>query len=199
MSGCCDAVPTTRVYRRVLWMVMAINAGMFALEMAAGLFGGSVALQADALDFLGDAATYGITLIVLGMGLGWRAGAAMLKGLSMGAFGLWVLVLTAMHIANQELPSAPLMGGVGFLALSANVTSALLLFRHRNGDSNMRSVWLCSRNDAIGNVAVMVAASGVWASGTLWPDVMVGAVIACLALTASVQVVRRAGAELAAA
>ncbi len=186
-------------YRRVLWTVIAINAAMFAVEAAAGLWGRSVALQADALDFLGDTATYAITLMVLGMGIRWRASAAMLKGACMGLFGLWVLAATGYHVIHQSLPSAPLMGGVGTLALAANLVSAVLLFRHRRGDANMRSVWLCSRNDALANIAVIAAAGGVWASASGWPDFAVGAVIAALALSAAVQVLRQARAELAAA
>lgn len=182
-------------YRRVLWVVIAINATMFVVEMAGGLIAGSVSLQADALDFLGDSATYGISLLVLGMSLRWRAGAALIKGTSMGLFGLWVIGATAYHALFPGLPSAPIMGGIGTAALIANMTSALLLYRHRQGDANMRSVWLCSRNDAVSNLAVILAASGVWATETGWPDLIVGAVMAALALSSSYQVIRQARGE----
>ena len=183
-------------YRRVLWTVLVINASMFAGEVFAGVIANSVALQADALDFLGDAASYAITLMVLGLAIKWRASAAILKGVSMGLFGFWVLGLTLYHAIHPHLPTATIMGGVGFLALTANVLSALLLYRYRRGDSNMLSIWLCSRNDAIANIAVMAAAGGVWATGTGWSDLIVGLVIASIAVTASVQVLRQAVAEL---
>jgi len=205
MSGnhdCCGVsgeAPAAGAFRRALMGALAINAAMFVIELAAGVWGKSVALQADALDFLGDAATYAITLMVLGLGIRWRAGAAMLKGLCMGGFGLWVIGVSVHHLLSGALPSAPIMGAIGTLALVANLTSALLLFRHRNGDSNSRSVWLCTRNDAIANVAVIAAASGVWASASGWPDLAVGAVMAALALTSSVAVLRQARGELRAA
>ncbi len=182
--------------RRALWAVLAINAAMFVIEMTAGVWGKSVALQADALDFLGDSATYAMTLMVLGMSLRWRAGAAMIKGLAMGGFGFWVIGMMGYHFIHGSLPSAAIMGSVGTLALAANLLSAVILFGHRKGDSNMRSVWLCTRNDAIANLAVIVAASGVWASGTGWPDLAVGAVIAALALSSSLTVLRQARGEL---
>lgn len=182
-------------YRRVLWIVIAINATMFVVELTGGLIAGSVSLQADALDFLGDSLTYGISLAVLAMSLRWRAGAALVKGASMGLFGVWVIGTSAYHVLYPGLPSAPIMGGIGTAALIANVTSALLLYRHRQGDANMRSVWLCSRNDAISNIAVIIAASGVWATATGWPDLFVGAIMAILAMSSSYQVIRQAKAE----
>jgi Co/Zn/Cd efflux system component len=182
--------------RRVLFIALAINAGMFGVEISAGLVAQSVALQADALDFLGDAATYGITLFVLGMSLRWRAAAALLKGVSMGLFGVFVLGAAIYHIIGGTLPGAGIMGSVGFAALVANVICALMLIGFREGDANMRSVWLCSRNDAIGNVAVMAAAAGVFATDTGWPDVGVAALMAALAFTASWQVTRQALREL---
>jgi len=193
----CDAAPAAAVgaYRRVLWVVIAINAAMFVVEMTGGLIAGSVSLQADALDFLGDSLTYAISLAVLSMSLRWRAGAALFKGASMGLFGLWVIGNTAYHALFPGLPSAPIMGGIGFAALIANVASAVLLYRHRQGDANMRSVWLCSRNDAISNIAVIVAASGVWATATGWPDLIVGGIMAALALSSSYQVIRQAKGE----
>ncbi len=194
-----DDVPILKVYRRVLWSVLAINAFMFVVEMTAGVWGKSVALQADALDFLGDSATYAMTLIVLGMSLRWRAGAAMIKGLAMGGFGTWVMATTVYHMTQGTLPDFAVMGGVGALALFANIVSVGLLYRFRQGDSNMRSVWLCSRNDVVANIAVIMAASGVWASATGWPDLAVGGVIAALALSSSFVVIRQARGELRAA
>ncbi len=200
MDACC--APTTSpldtpAYRRVLWLALGVNAAMFFIEAGAGLAAGSVALQADALDFLGDAANYGLSLFVLSMALMWRARAALVKGASMGLFGLWVIVAAAMSAVAGGTPSAPVMGAVGALALAANVGVALLLYRYRNGDANMRSVWLCTRNDAIGNVAVMAAAVGVFGTGSAWPDIAVAAIMASLALAAALQVIRSAMGELA--
>ncbi len=192
----CHAARAEASYRRVLWTVLAINAAMFLIEAGAGLGAGSVALQADALDFLGDAANYGISLFVLGMAIRWRARAALVKGASMGLFGLWVLGATAYNVIFLKLPDALVMGSVGALALLANGLVALLLFRYRGGDSNRRSVWLCSRNDAIGNFAVLAAASGVFATGTAWPDLAVASIMATLAVWAAVQGVHQAVAEL---
>jgi Co/Zn/Cd efflux system component len=191
--------PTTARLRRVLFIALVINGGMFGVEISAGLAAQSVALQADALDFLGDAATYGITLFVLAMSLRWRAAAALLKGVSMGLFGVFVLGAALYHTIGGTLPGAGIMGSVGFAALIANVICALMLIGFREGDANMRSVWLCSRNDAIGNVAVMAAAAGVFATDTGWPDVGVAALMATLAFTSSWQVIRQALRELRAA
>ncbi|EKV32187.1 Cobalt-zinc-cadmium resistance protein CzcD [Caenispirillum salinarum AK4] len=202
MAGqCCGANArfdgTSRAYRRVLWAVIAINATMFVVEMAAGLAARSQALQADALDFLGDSATYGISLAVIGMAATVRAKAALVKGISLSIMGLWVLGSTLYRVTVLGTPEAPVMGAIGFLALLANLGSVLLLMRWRNGDANVRSVWLCSRNDAIGNVAVMLAASGVWATGTGWPDVIVAAIMAGLFLWSAVQIIGQARRELA--
>ncbi len=183
-------------YRRILWLVLAINGAMFAVEAASGLIGGSLALQADALDFLADAANYGITLIVLGRSIRWRAGAALIKGLSMGLFGTWVLGASIYRVFVVGLPDAAIMGTVGTLALAANLACAWLLFAYRRGDANMRSVWLCSRNDAIGNIAVVVAAGAVAVTGTGWADIGVAVVMASLALGASYSVIRQAMAEI---
>jgi Co/Zn/Cd efflux system component len=154
------------VYRRVLWVALAVNAGMFVVEIAAGLAAGSVSLQADAIDFLGDAGNYVVSLAVLGLALRWRARAALLKGATMGLFGLWVIGNAAFQAVRGTLPGAEVMGAVGLLALAANVGVAVMLFRHRGGDANRRSVWLCSRNDAIANIAVLLAALGVFGTGT---------------------------------
>jgi Co/Zn/Cd efflux system component len=183
-------------YKRRLWAVVAINAAMFVTEMAAGAFAGSQALQADALDFLGDTATYGISLAVIGARLRVRAWAAFAKGLSLTAFALWVFGATAYHVLVLGVPRAEVMGIVGFLALAANLASVLILARYREGDANVRSVWLCSRNDAIGNVAVMLAAVGVWATATKWPDLAVAAIMAGLFLYSSALILRQAAREM---
>ena len=182
-------------YRRALWAVIVLNGGMFLVEMTAGALAGSRALQADALDFGADAATYALSLAVIGRALETRATVALLKGLSLAAMGLWVLGATAWGVIVRGVPDAPVMGVIGLLALAANVASVLLLMRWRDGDANVRSVWLCSRNDAIGNVAVMLAAVGVWGSGTGWPDLIVAALMAGLFLSSSTQIIRRALAE----
>ncbi len=198
MDACCQAPPSSAspAYRRVLWIALIVNAVMFAIEVVAGVAAESVSLQADALDFLGDAANYGLSLSVLSMGLVWRARAALVKGVSMGLFGLWVIGAAVMNVLGDALPDAPTMGAIGFLALAANVGVAAMLYQYREGDANMRSVWLCTRNDAIGNLAVIVAAIGVLGTGTLWPDIAVAAVMASLALSASVETIRRALGEL---
>lgn len=182
-------------YKRILWVVIAINAAMFLVEMAAGQLAGSQALQADALDFLGDTLTYGISLAVIGSTLAVRSTAALFKGLSLTAMALWVLGSTAYHILVLGVPRAEVMGIIGVLALAANLASVLLLMRYKDGDANVRSVWLCSRNDAVGNVAVMVAALGVWGTTTAWPDLIVAGGMALLFLTSSVQILRQAWAE----
>jgi Co/Zn/Cd efflux system component len=184
-------------YRRVLWIALVVNAVMFVLELASGLSAGSVSLLADAIDFFGDAANYGLSLAVLSLGLGWRARAAMLKAASMLAFGVLVLARALWGATNGTAPEALTMGLVGTLALAANLGVAWLLYAFREGDANMRSVWLCTRNDAIGNVAVMIAALGVFGTGTAWPDLAVAAVMALLAISAGVSVLRQARRELA--
>jgi Co/Zn/Cd efflux system component len=183
-------------YRRVLWLVIAINAGMFATETVAGWLAGSVALQADALDFAGDSFTYGLSLFVIGRSARLRASAALFKGLSLGAMGLWVFGFTVYRVFVVGVPDAVVMGAIGFLALAANVGSALLLMRYRAGDANVRSVWLCSRNDAIGNLAVVGAAGLVALSGAAWPDFAVAAIMALLFLNSATQIVRQALGEL---
>jgi len=184
-----------RSVRRILWIALALNAAMFAVEIGAGLAARSVALQADALDFLGDAATYAISLAVLGRPLRWRAGAAMLKGVSLGVLGVWVAAATVWSAVAQPLPDHTVMGGIGVLALAVNVVAAVMLYRMRGGDANLRSAWLCSRNDAIGNLAVLGAALGVFGTATVWPDLVVGAVMAGLALSASIAILRQARSE----
>ena len=169
-------------YKRILWLVIIINAAMFIVEIGAGKLAGSQALQADALDFLGDALTYGMSLAVIGMSMKVRATAALLKGLSLLAMGLWVFGSTTYQFFVLGVPKAEIMGVIGVLALAANVASVLLLMRYKDGDANVRSVWLCSRNDAIGNVAVMGASVAVWLTATAWPDLIVAIIMAGLFL-----------------
>ncbi len=183
-------------WRWALWIALAVNAGMFLAEIIAGVAAGSASLQADALDFLGDAANYAISLGVAGMALTWRARAALLKGASLVVLGLWVIGSTAWHAYMGTLPSAEVMGVVGLLALLSNAGVALMLYRFRGGDANMRSVWICSRNDAIGNVAVLLAALGVFGTGTGWPDLIVASIMAALGISGGLQIVRQARGEL---
>jgi cation diffusion facilitator family transporter len=186
-------------WRRVLWVALIVNATMFLVEMAAGAAADSRALQADALDFLGDAGNYAVSLAVVGAALAWRARAALLKSLFMLGFAGWVFGSAVLAFVNGTSPDPAMMGAVGALALAANVGVALLLYRYRTGDANMRSVWICSRNDAIGNVAVMLAALGVFGTGSAWPDLIVATIMAALALKGGLQVFRHAMAELKAA
>lgn len=172
-------------YKRALWLVILINAAMFVAEMAAGKLAGSQALQADALDFLGDAMTYGLSLSVIGMSLRVRSMAALAKGSSLLLMGLWVFASTLYQLFVPWVPKAEIMGAVGFLALAANVISVVLLMRYKDGDANVRSVWLCSRNDAIGNFAVIAASFAVWFTVSAWPDLIVAFVMAGLFLRSS--------------
>jgi Co/Zn/Cd efflux system component len=208
LAGCCgneakfDGVSAD--YRRRLWAVIAINASMFLVEMAAGRLSGSQALQADALDFFGDALTYGLSLAVIGASLQVRATMALAKGASLLLMGLWVFGSTLYQLFVLGVPQAQVMGVIGFLALAANLASVFLLVRYKDGDANVRSVWLCSRNDAIGNVAVMIAAAGVWGTATGWPDLVVAFIMAGLFLMSASQILAqgwreyRHGSELAA-
>jgi Co/Zn/Cd efflux system component len=182
-------------YKRVLWTVIAVNGALFLTEMVAGSLAGSQALKADALDFLADTVTYGLSLAVIGASLKVRATAALFKGLSLCLMAVWVFGSTLYHTLVLGLPSAQVMGIIGFLALVANLASVGLLMPYRDGDANVRSVWLCSRNDAIGNLVVMAAAFGVWGTSSAWPDLAVAALMAGLFLTSSVQILRRAWAE----
>ncbi len=198
-SSCASAKPDPNndpVWRRALWIALAINAAMFFAEMAAGVAGGSKALQADALDFLGDSANYAISLGVAGMAVAWRARAALVKGATLAALGLYVLAITVWAIWNGRTPEAGVMGIVGVVALVANAAVAIMLYRFRNGDANMRSVWICSRNDAIGNIAVVLAAAGVFGTGTAWPDLIVAGIMAALGISGGAQIILQARQEL---
>ncbi|MBX2846713.1 MAG: cation diffusion facilitator family transporter [Acidiferrobacterales bacterium] len=196
MVGCTDCAPDVSdthnnpTFRRVLWFALIVNFGMFVVEIVASYFGDSVSLQADALDFFGDAANYAISLFVLGMALNLRARASLFKGITMGAFGIWVLVNAGYRAYVGSEPEPSVMGTIALLALVANVSVAVTLYRYREGDSNMRSIWLCSRNDAIGNIAVIVAAAGVFVSTSRWPDLVVAGLIASLSLSAAYQIIR---------
>jgi Co/Zn/Cd efflux system component len=203
MAECCCPPPLNldshrgnQAYRRVLWAVLAINAVMFLVEIGAGLAAGSASLQADALDFLGDSANYAISLFVVGMALRFRATAALLKSATMGVFGLWVIGTVVWHAMHGTLPNAFTMGTVGLAALVANAASFGLLWAYRTGDANMRSAWICTRNDVLGNIAVLLAAAGVFGTGAGWPDVIVAAIMAALALQGAAVVARQAAEEL---
>jgi Co/Zn/Cd efflux system component len=200
-AHCCSAPAAPTVdpkYRRALWVALVVNAGMFVAELAASWSSGSVSLLADSIDFFGDAANYALSLAVVGMALPVRAKAALFKAACMGAFGVFVLGQAMWRLSAGQAPEAFTMGAVGFVALLANAGVAWMLYAFRTGDSNMRSVWICSRNDAIGNVAVMLAAVGVFGTGSAWPDLAVASVMGVLALTGSVSVFRHARQELTA-
>ena len=199
MAGCCgqnaqfDGV--SKDYKRRLWLVIVLNAIMFAVEMTAGHMAKSQALQADALDFFSDALTYGVSLAVIGASIKVRTMAALGKGISLLLMGVWVFGSTIYRVMYLGVPEAEIMGVVGFMALATNLASVALLVKYKDGDANVRSVWLCSRNDAIGNVAVMFAALGVWGSGSGWPDVIVAGIMATLFLSSAFQIIKQALAE----
>lgn len=200
---CCDhdtpkaeTIVNLSRYRKILWIALIVNAAMFLIEVSAGVQAGSLSLLADAVDFAGDALNYAVSLAVLASALAWRARAAMLKAVSMMGFGLYVLGAAVWALWHGGLPQAMTMGVVSLLALAANVAVAWMLYAFREGDANMRSVWLCSRNDAIGNVAVFTAALGVFGTGSAWPDLVVAGLMAALALHGGWTVMRQARGEL---
>jgi Co/Zn/Cd efflux system component len=199
MSCCdhdCSAPQSDNRYRLVLWAALALNLTMFGVEIVASIIAGSVSLRADALDFLADAGNYAVALVVVGLALHWRARAALLKGGIMGLFGVWVAASTIHHAITATVPHAGIIGWIGLLALAVNLVVASLLYRHRVADSQAMSVWLCTRNDCIANIAVMAAGAGVWASGTAWPDIAIAAIIAYLGLSSALRVTRQARSEL---
>lgn len=201
MAGCTDCAVSVDDaddlrFRRVLWIALVANAAMFVVEGVASAIGDSMSLQADALDFFADSANYAISLFVAGSALASRARASLIKGATMAAFGLWVLGSAAYRAWQGSDPEPAVMSGIGVLALTVNVAVAALLFSHRGGDSNKKSIWLCSRNDAIANLAVIAAAGGVLATGSRWPDLAVAAGIAALNLSAAIHVTRLARSEL---
>lgn len=198
-ANCCTPPPVAAVdpvYRRILWIALVANAAMFFVEISASAFADSTALLADAVDFFGDAANYGISLAVLALAPVWRSRAALIKGFTMGLFGLFVIGKVIWSATTGSSPEPFAMGAVAMLALLTNVGVAIMLYRYRSGDANMRSVWLCSRNDAIGNVAVMIAALGVLGTNSSWPDLGIAAMLGVLALSSARSVVRLALHEL---
>ena len=201
-AHCCDHEVKAQVpvidpwWRRALWIALIVNAAMFAVELAAGELADSRSLQADAIDFFADAANYAISLGVAGLALHWRARAALFKGVSLLALGAFVAIATLMAAVDGSAPDAPTIGAVGSAALVANLAVAALLYRWRAGDSNMQSVWICTRNDVIANIAVLFAALGVFGTGTRWPDLAVAGVMALLSLTGGWRITRIAMAEL---
>ena len=199
MSGCCENKSfdgTSPAYRRALVAVIAINAVMFVIEMSAGVISGSQALKADALDFAGDTATYALSLMVIGASVRTRAFASLFKGASLALIAIAVLGMTAVRVLDGSPPEASTMGLVGFMALAANAASVLILLRWRDGDSNVRSVWLCSRNDAIGNVGVILAGGLVALTGSAWPDLVVAILLASLFLKSASAITLQATREL---
>ena len=203
MPGCNDCAgenvdlkASDPIFRRVLWIALVANFTMFVVEMVASQLGDSLSLQADALDFFGDSANYAISLFVVGMALSVRAKASLVKGASMALFGSWVVGSAVYRAFTDSAPDPATMSAIALLALLVNVAVAGMLYRFRDGDSNRQSIWLCSRNDAIGNVAVMLAAAGVFASGSRWPDLVVAAIIAVLNIGAAKRVVSLAMVEL---
>jgi len=202
MVACNDCSAATKdqsqnpVFRKVLWIALLVNLTMFFVEIIASHIGDSMSLQADALDFFGDSANYAISLFVLGMALHLRARASVVKGLTMGLFGIWVIGAALYRVFVGSEPEPMIMGSIAVMALIANMSVAVMLYRFREGDSNMQSIWLCSRNDAIGNVAVLIAAVGVTASASRWPDLIVAMIIASLSLSAAYTVLKLAFQEM---
>jgi Co/Zn/Cd efflux system component len=202
MTSCHDHCNTSEQsavsaeYRKVLWICLIANALMFVAQMIASYAAHSVSLLANSADFLSDAANYGISLYVLNQSLRQRAKASLFKGISLGLVGLWVAFETLHHALQPEMPKPLIMAAISVVALVVNVGCAMLLYKYRGGDSNRESVWICSRNDAIGNIAVMIAAAGVFATSTIWPDILVAAILGWLAITGAVRIIRSARKEL---
>jgi len=199
-DACCNVPPPPAgiSYRRVLWIALFANAAMFLVELAAAVFSGSSALAADAADFLGDSANYALSLGAIALGGAWVSRVALLKGLAMSVYGVAVLAYAGWRAWLGVPPEPFTMGAVGLLALAVNLGVAAMLYRFREGDANMRSVWLCTRNDVIANIAVLIAAAGVFGTGTVWPDVAVAGMLALLGLSSGRIVIRHARAELSA-
>ncbi|MGH6611138.1 MAG: cation transporter [Burkholderiaceae bacterium] len=201
-ESCCPVAEqpadSSQRYRRVLWIALALNVSMFAVELAASVMADSTSLMADAVDFAGDAANYGLSLGALALGAVWQSRVALFKGASMAAYGLFVLTIAAWRLVEGSAPEPSTMSAIALLALLVNVVVAVLLFSFRNGNANMRSVWLCTRNDVVGNIAVLVAAAGVFGTGNAWPDLAVAAILASLGLSSGIATVRLARRELTA-
>lgn len=190
MDACCAVIRIAKQQRRVFRIVLWINATMFLVEVVSGILSNSTALLADSVDMLGDAIIYGFSLYVVGRGSVWQGRAALLKGLIMAAFGVGVLVQAAFKVVHGLVPTAEVMGAVGVLALAANAYCLLLLWRHRDDDINMRSSWVCSRNDVIGNAGVLLAAVGVNLTGSAWPDIVVGLLVAGVFCRSAILILR---------
>lgn len=195
---CCTVINSAddKRYQRVLQIALAANLLMFLMEVAAGWFAASTSLLADAMDFLGDSMNYGASLFALLLPTIWRSRAAFIKGLTMGSYGLVVVILASIGVFGERIPLASVMGWVSLLALAVNISVAIMLYQFRQGDSNRQSVWLCSRNDAIINVAVILAALGVWLMQARWPDMLVALCIGALGLSSGYQVLKKALGEL---
>lgn len=199
MRECCEVraeVPARQ--RRVLQLVLALNAAMFVVELGAGIRGHSTSLVADSVDMLGDAIVYGASLLALGRGVHWQARVALAKGLIMAAFGIGVLAEVGAKLSRGLMPAADVMGSIGLLALGANALCLALLWRHRADDLNMRSAFVCSLNDVAGNAGVLLASAGVGLLGSAWPDIAVGLLIAGMFGASAVGVIARARRQLAA-
>lgn len=196
----CDAAKDGPVadpkYRRILWIALFGNALMFCIEVIGGVTANSASLMADAIDFFGDSVSFAVSLAVLSMALVWRARTALVKGLFMACYGLGILALTVWNLFHAVVPHATTMSIIAIAAFGVNLGVALLLYRYRAGDANMRSVWLCSRNDALSNLAILAAAAGVFGTGSAWPDLLVAAIMATLGLTGGISVIRHARSEL---
>ena len=182
----------SRSYRRALWIVVALNVGFGLIEIVGGFIAGSQALKADALDFIGDGLITMLAVIALGRSMLWRARSALIQGIFLGALGLGVLGSTLFRLINQQRPEVDVMGILGLIALGVNVAAAAVLVPHRSGDANARAVWLFSRNDAIGNAAVVVAAIFVAWTETSWPDLLVAALISVLFMHSALAIIRDA-------
>lgn len=197
--GCAPPVPhgdALGPYRRALWFALIVNAAMFVVEILGALQADALSLLADAIDFFGDSANYLVTLVVLGASIRWRAGTALIKGLFMAGFGVFILIQVAQNWLAGTMPEPATMGVIGMIALAANLAVTVVLFRFRDGDSNRRAVWLCTRNDSLSNIAVVLAAIGVFGTGRNWPDLIVAGVMAGLALSSSRTVIAQALREL---
>lgn len=199
MSEHCCNIPehgSDGSFKKILWIALVLNAAMFMAEIVSSYLSGSISLLADSIDFLGDASNYAISIFVLGMGAHVRAKASMIKAASMLLFGMWVIASVLYKIYSGDVPHAPTMGIVGILALIVNLSVAVMLYKFRGGDSNQQSVWLCSRNDAIGNVAVLLAALGVVASNSNLPDLIVAFIMGILSLNSATKIIKLARTEL---
>jgi len=197
-AECCDVKheKVSQQFRKVLWVALVLNFTMFIVEFSASFSADSVSLVADSIDFFGDSANYAVSLFVLGLGVATRAKASLLKAATMAAFGFWVIGTAIYNAIVISSPEPQMMGLLGLIAMLVNLAVAIMLYSFRDGDSNMKSVWLCTRNDVIGNIAVILAASGVFLTTTRWPDLIVAFGMGALSLHSSLQVMKIARVEL---